>query len=368
MNTALLLNLTGMAAVVLGGCQGGPTPAAASGWDEVKRAQAPVCALTGVYQTPFRQPMASMAWEDGVYVSRDGLSLYSDYVQCDLFSFFLSKPDMRQVWRYQRGPSVGQDFSNPLNTGKPWIHSDIVVSTRTGRDKPFGPWRLSKMNGKFGNLGGVVTIGKLGHPGSYDYVAYTGDLNSGVKIKVMRNVGQELAGDSEGHALPGNINDKYHADNPHIERPDASKPNSLVLFWDSDDRPGLGQHDIFYSKSEDGGTVWTDPLPVKSVNSSNDEEQPHLFQEKGQWWLYLTAANPKDSKLGIFRYRQAKKDDWDSWVDRELVVGAGTAAAVGEPTLTQEGDLSFVVITVNYAHATATDKYDCDPWFMRRKK
>jgi len=368
MTYSVIAHMASILAISLIGCQAGPTPTPATGWDEIKKTQLPVCALKDEYEAPFRQPMSSLAWEDGVYVSRDGLALYSDYVQCDLFSFFLSKPDMREVWRYQRGPDLGQDFSNPFSTVHPWIHGDVVVSTRTGRDKPFGPWRLSKLSGKYGNLGGVVAIGTIGKPGSYDYVAYTGDLKNGVKIKLMRDVGQDLAGDEKGAMLPGNINDKFHADNPHIERPDPNQPNHLVLFWDSDDRPGLGQHDIFYSQSADAGTTWSGPFPVSSVNSPNDEEQPHLFQDRGTWYLYLTAANPKDGKLGIFRYRQSKTDDWNSWVDRELVVGAGTSAGVGEPTLTQDGDLSFVVVTVNYKHGTATDRYDCDPWFMKRKR
>ena len=368
MNDFQLLHLLGIIGIGLAGCQGGPTPSAATGWDEVKRTQIPVCALKSQYEAPTRQPMASLAWEDGVYVSRDGLSLYSDYFQCDLFSFVLSKPDMREVWRYQRGPDIGQDFSNPLNTGHPWIHSDIVVSTRTGRDKPFGPWRLTKLKGKFGNFGGMAGFGKSGRSNSFDYVVYTGDLKSGVKIKMMRNVDQDLEGDEKGIMLPDNINAKYHADNPHLECPDPKHPKELVLFWDSDERPGLGQHDIFYSTSADAGITWADPRPVASINSKADEQQPHLFREKGQWWLYLTASNPQDGKLGIFRYRQPHTGDWDSWVERELVVGAGTSAAVGEPTLTKDGDLSFVVITVNHAHGTVTDRYDCDPWFMKRKR
>lgn len=357
-----------LGAWILWSVQTKPSPMAASGWDEVKRLQRPVCALKSLYEEPFCQPMASLAWEDGVYVSRDGLSLYTDYVQCDLFSFALSKPDMREVWRYQRGPSLGQDFFNPFNTGHPWIHGDVAVSTRTGRDEPFGPWHLTKMTGRVGNLGGVAAVGTIGKPGHYDFVAYTGDINSGVKIKLMRDVGQDLAGDEKGVMLPGNIKDKYHADNPHIERPGPSKPNHLVLFWDSDERPGMGQHDIFYSQSDDAGATWSGPFPVSSVNSPGEEEQPHLFHDAATWWLYLTATNPQDGKLGIFRYRQSVAGDWNSWVGRELVVGAGTAGGVGEPTLTKDGDLSFVVVTINNAHGTPTDKYDCDPWFMKRKR
>src|SRR5580658_10393016 len=90
-----------------GGCQSAPAPSYAAGWDEVKRAQIPVCARNDQFDAPFRQPMASMAWEDGVYVSRDGLALYADYVQDDLLQFALDGADMTQVWRYRRGPDIG---------------------------------------------------------------------------------------------------------------------------------------------------------------------------------------------------------------------------------------------------------------------
>lgn len=312
--------------------------------------------------------MASLAWEDGVYVSRDGLALYCDYMQCDLFRFFLDGAHIENFWMYQRGPSLGQDFKNPLGRPHPWIHGDVAMSTRKSKSDSFGPWRLSNLRGPVYDLGGGAAVRTAGKPGHYDYVVYTSDIKDGVKIKLMRDVGQELAGDANGVYLPPNINANYHADNPHLERPDPSRPRHLVLFWDSDERPGKGMHDVFYSVSEDEGETWSGPFPVTSVNSPADEEQPHLFEDHAQWWLYLTATNPQDHKLGIFRYRQSRRGDWDSWVDRELVVGAGTSAGVGEPTLTEDGDLSFVVVTMNLLGGTKTDRYDCDPWFLKHKR
>ena len=264
--------------------------------------------------------------------------------------------------------ALAPGFLNPLGKDFPWIHSDVAMSTR--KSKPtrsgLGAFRVARALLQSRGLCGNRCAGRPGH---YDYIVYTSDVKDGVKIKMMKDVGQNLAGDAGGAYLPQNVDDpKYHEDNPHMERPDPAKPNHLVLFFDSDDRPGKGQHDIFYSESDDAGATWSGPFPVSSVNTALDEEQPHLFREKGQWWLYLTAVNESDHKLGIFRYRQARAGDWDSWVDRQLVVGAGTAAGVGEPTLTEDGDLSFVVVIDNAAGGTKTDRYDCDPWFMKRKR
>jgi len=57
-------------------------------------------------------------------------------------------------------------------------------------------------------------------------------------------------------------------------------------------------------------------------------------------------------------------NDWDSWVDVQMVVSAGSAIAVGEPTVTKYGDLSFVVVTQNVINGTNYDMYDADPWLL----
>jgi hypothetical protein len=346
--------------------QGPPVPA--TGWDAVKRQQTPHCDIATEFGAPERQPLATLAWEDGLYISRDGLALYCTYVECDLFKFLTDGLHFEQMWRYKRGPDIHQDLANPLpgHGGEPWCHGDVAMSVRASKNVPFGPWKLSKLHDKFFNLGGAVGIARPGHPEIFDYFAYTDDSRDGVKIKLMRNVGRELADTKNGVWLPDNVdNQQFHEDNPHIERPDPIRPNHLVLFFDCDNRPGSTKHRIYYTMSEDGGTVWSNPVLVSSVTQGMDEMQPHLFQSRGQWWLYLAAMNAADGKLAIFRYKQGTPGDWNSWKDKELVVDAGTAAAVGEPTLTDDGDLSFVVVTVNRTGGTDTDMYDCDPWIVR---
>ena len=97
------------------------------------------------------------------------------------------------------------------------------------------------------------------------------------------------------------------------------------------------------------------------------EHQPHLYQDgSGTWSLYYSAEQ-SDDRLAIYRVRQSIAGNWDSWTGKELVVGPGNTAGVGEPTLTSKGDISFVVIYEN-PQGTKTDRFDGDPWFLPKKK
>ncbi len=142
-----------------------------------------------------------------------------------------------------------------------------------------------------------------------------------------------------------------------------------MLFFDSGDRPGAtGGLDLWYTTSPDNGTTWATPLPVTSLNTALDEHQPHLWRDfDDTWWLYFTATNTADSKLGIFRCQQTSAGDWNAWGTPVLVLGAGNTAGVGEPTLTTAGDLSFVVVYEDTVNGTPTNRFDADPWFMPRR-
>jgi len=152
-------------------------------------------------------------------------------------------------------------------------------------------------------------------------------------------------------------------DNPDLEMIDAS---NFVLFFDSDNYTGnIGSHDIWYMTSSDGGTTWSVPTNVSSVNTTAQEHQPHLFKSGSDWYLYYSAPHT-DGKLAIFREKQTTANDWNSWGVKELVISAGNTAGVGEPTLTANGDLSFVVV-YDKGDADAYDRYEADPWFLPKK-
>lgn len=351
--------------LALAGCgSSGSSPAPLTGWAAIRAQAAPVVALTTVFGTPHVQPIALDGWEDGVFISRDGLHLYAVYVPADLLSFTIAGGDQTTSASYLRGPTLGMDLhTNPVGTTT-WIHGDIIHATRASTAAPFSAWQLSSMARPSFSEGAAVAQGP--NAGRWDLFAYTSNDHATdykAHICLRRSVAFDPT-DGTPAFLPAPVTTSTSEDNPHLERLDATH---LVLFFDSDDRPGAsGAHDLWVTTSADDGVSWAAPAPVTSLNTTAEEEQPHLYlSSTGTWWLYYTATNPADSKLGIFRAAQATVGDWNSWMGSELVIGAGNTAGIGEPTLTANGDLSFVVVTEDPA-GSATNRYDADPWFMPR--
>ncbi len=348
-----------------------PGTASIQSWDDTKAAQVPINELPNEFNAPVRQALANLAWEDGLYITRDGLTLYATYIPMDLLQAVLSGVTPTAFYKYERGNLIGQDFSSPLSSQTmTWLHADVAMSQRSSVNDPFCSWTLSNLKDQYYDLGAPQGIVDSANSSQFDYFVYTDDTGGqGIKIKMLRNVGRSLASTTSGTLLPPNVDEPgIDQDNPHMERYDSANPQNLVLFYESSDKPGgAGGHDIWYTTSADGGVTWADPLAVTSIDTTADEIQPHLYFDGTSWWLYYAATNPADGKLGIFRAVQGRAGNWDDWQSKQLVVSAGTTAGVGEPTLTGSGDLSFVMVTQNTEGGTAFDQFDSDPWFMKKK-
>lgn len=50
-----------------------------------------------------------------------------------------------------------------------------------------------------------------------------------------------------------------------------------------------------------------------------------------------------------------------------MVISAGNSAGIGEPTLTKNGDISFVIVYEDPDMNATYDRFDSDPWFLRKK-
>ncbi len=355
-------------AAACGGGSGGGSSGSGSppDWAQIKANAKPVVMIPNEYTTPYKLSIATGGWEDGIYITRDGLHLYCFYMPVDVFSFLAGSGDISNFSAYRRGPTFGMDLVTNPSGASEWLHGDILYTHRPSTGDPFPQWQLSNLARPVWSEGAVQIVMK--DATTADIFAYTSNHDSPPgqddrDVLIFRDSSLNPSG--VGSFLPPVLNTDYVEDNPHFERLDA---NNLVLFFDSDRPGGKGKLDIWYSTSPDDGKTWTAPQPVTSLNTALDNQMPHLYRDAaGTWWIYYVNAPPDTGQDEIWRARQATAGDWNSWTALEPVISPGNTLAVGEPTLTQNGDISFVVIYDAGPQASKFDRYDADPWFLPRK-
>ncbi len=316
-------------------------------------------AIPAEFGAPMMQPLSVNGWEDGIFISRDGLNLYSIYLPADALSWTTNGAPC-VFTPYQKGPTYGMDLATSPTTACPmWLHGDILISSRTSTAVAFPAWTLSNLSGPIFSEG-APQFAMLNSTTS-DLVVYTSNQQPPYSTDIYLIKNSTINPSATGTILPAPVTQTTTEDNPHLERLSA---NQLVLFFDSPDRPGgVGGLDLWYTLSNDNGVTWNTPVQVSSLNTLQNEHQPHVYKDNfNQWWMYYTAPDGS-GKYAIYRSQQAIANNWNSWGPKQLVVGPGNSAGIGEPTLTQYGDLSFVVVYQD-ANGTPTDKFDADPWFL----
>ncbi|MBN1261493.1 MAG: hypothetical protein JXB35_12515 [Anaerolineae bacterium] len=370
-----------LALVVLGGCAEGlqPDVAPSTGadvhpeWARIKSQAVPRVALPDEYGTPERQPLSTLAWEDGVFISRDGLYLYTTYVPADILQYVgyvAEHPICPDIAPFLRGPRLDMDFST-----NPWgcaavLHSDIAYSHRDSRSDAFREWQLSGIATPAGFDGGFQALDN--GDGTIDAVVSISTEGALSDLYWARGVLHPPAL-SDFTPLSASLNTPGQEDNPHLERLDA---RTLVLLFDNH---GVGDPvtAIRYALSVDEGMTWTPPRALGgTVNAGPHDLHGHLYHDGSAWWLYF--ASERDGGAAIFRSRHLDSANiattFDHWGPAQLVIapgeitdGSGIAAAVGEPTLTADGDISFVVVTYAVEDSSPYDAFDVDPWYLPRR-
>ncbi|NEN22368.1 T9SS type A sorting domain-containing protein [Cryomorpha ignava] len=336
------------------------TAKAQPNWSAIKSNATFIVADTN-YLAPTIQPINVGGWEDGLYITRDGKHLYSTYLPIDAFSWIGDISPCINFVPYFRPPLLGIDtVTNPFGCPN-YMHSDIILASKSDTSLPFNPWTSSNLATSATMEGGAH--GVLLNSDTFDVFVYTTDNGSpwGMEIMFMKNVSIN-PNTSTAISIVSSIGAE---DNPHIERIDAT---TLLLIFDRD-------RYIYYSLSYDNGATWE--IPIQMTNVLNDQApydvQPHLWNDGVDWWVYFCADNINNRRC-IYKSKQLIANDWNSWGPKQLVIepstitdGSGIIFGVGEPTLTQWGDLSFVVIYGDIISADSTDVYDCDPWILKRK-
>jgi hypothetical protein len=336
-------------------------------WTLIKDTISPTNELTLEFDSIYKQPLSTLGWEDGLHISNDGLNLYCTYLPIDFLSFVLNGelPNNFSSSYLRGAPDFGMDLiTNPIGSTE-WLHSDILYAHRNTLSDSFNLWTLSDMSRNFYSEG-APTPAFVNNTNSVEFMMFTSNdnVNNNTDIWVINNTLENPSG--IGTPMPSPINTLNNEDNPHLVRIDN---NNLVLVYDSDNLPGgTGDFDIWFSTSADNGTSWTAPSEVNTINTTNKEHQPFLHQNftSGNWFLYYSAYHT-DGKLAIFRVQQITPNNWNSWGASELVISAGNSAGIGEPTLTKNGDISFVLIYEDPNSNSIYNHFDSDPWFLQKK-
>lgn len=338
-------------------------------WAAIKAGAQPRV-LVPDFGPPQRLSIATLGWEDGLYISRDGLHLYAFYAPADMISyseFFQQNPNCPDITPFLRGPTLNMDL-----TTNPWgcpnvLHSDIAYANRSSPDGTFAPWRLSGIAEPYRFEGGFVS---LENPdGTIDFV-YSKSTDNNMNDLFWGRHTNHNPSSASAVPMPSPINTSGQEDNPHLERlPDGS----LVLLFDNH-----GGNDpvttIRFSMSKDNGTTWSPPVELPApINSGQNNLHGHLYFDGRDWWLYF--ASDRNGLLSIFRSRHKNPgkiterfSEWgpvEAVIEPGAVASGGTMIGVGEPTLTRWGDLYFVVV-IQATNGNTYDRYDIDPWFVPR--
>jgi len=368
-------------------------------WGKVKANAAPNLLLTSEYNTPARlSSIGTLAWEDGLYISDDGLYIFAFYAPMDLLEFVLysdSYGACPPVSPYIRGSLLnGMDLDTeaPIdNLGgctQGVMHSDIAYASRSSVNESFSSWtRHSVSNPTVSNPALFYYEGGLSassrSTGNYDIVfsRSTFDNNKNDLYWV-----QDVTSLTPASPTINKITDLSTAnqeDNPHLERPVSGDDSKLILLYDNHGDSSATDYIMSYSISSDGGLSWDAAQTLgASINNSTgfrDENiQGHLFKDAlNEWWLYFSSN--RDGAIEIWRSKHNDSPniftDLNNWAAAEKVIALGsvsgnygTIAGLGEPTLTANGDLYFAVVYCKNAEdQSSTDSCDIDPWVTWRK-
>lgn len=396
-NTSFLLPICCLAFLVsCGGNSDDPSPVGQTLWENIKSNASPVLLNSTEFNTPSRLAhVSTLAWEDGVYISDDGLHLFSFYVPVSLFKFqqyvnnypYVAPNVCAPISNYIRSTILnGSDFelhppydlpNSICNHGNGIVHSEIAYASRTSINEDFSVWSRHALSTDYVYDGGFATTDNK--DGTY-HLVYSQSTNANQNdIYWVQNTTSLISDSVSPVPLPAPINTNMQEDNPHLERISASE--LMLIFDNHHEVGGVGDTHISYSISTDNGVSWSVPIVIGSgtINDSTEDLSGHLHLDgTNNWWLYFTSN--RDGKVEIWRIQHSNNNlvtDFDNWntnsIEKVVAVGSvadniGTIEGIGEPSISSNGDLYFAVVYCkNQSDQTAFDGCDIDPWVATKK-
>ncbi len=268
-------------------------------WQEVR--QADVAKTSGEWGTPvFAESASTAGWEDGAYISADGATLYFAYINIDLLKL----------------PEVAETGPKRDSRCKPVCGQYPRIDTFFSQKDNLGNWQKAKAHPLtiFYPIGGIVLANE-------NKAYFHSEKDDGLKTEIYfaEKSGDEWQPPQKIAALSSAFGD----DDPYVTSSDDE-----IFFWSN--RPGRGGNDIYVSKKING--EWQKPALLPSpINTSANDMQPFLHQNT----LYFTSD--REGKPKIYQSERIG----ENWGVPKVVVESNFA--VGEPTLTEDGQFLYFV-------------------------
>lgn len=334
-------------------------------WDSVKNNTYVVVSpeFEDILGTPYRQPLNSYGWEDGLQISADGLNLYTLYAPADLLSWFTyiaSNPGLpvcETIGSTQfirpYAETYGMDMAFNYFGCDTIMNLDILYAHRDNINDEFENWVLSDMARPGQIEGGPFPLQSADNPNEVDHFLFTGPGD----ISMINNTNANPDNIASAVLLPEPINSaagEFIVDNPVLRR--INNSDTLLLVYEKYVDASL--RDFMYAFSYDDGETWETPVTMTSINNATGHiEHPQLYTDGSGTYLYYSR------NFDIYRMKQSIPNNWDSWTNEQLLISKGNALAIGEPSIAINGDIAFVLAYHNIEHPE--DEFDIDPWYVR---
>lgn len=293
-------------------------------WDELKKKNEEAIWIADEWARPANlgPPVNTAGWEDSPMLSRDGRTLTFCYFRIDPLSLLLEKKE-----RVPGPLRPGWPTREPFKSRSALIYISHLIDGEWTSPAPID----EPVNSPTGAMGGQWL--------SADQLRIYFNSDGGGRKKGVYFSRRKDAASPWSTPQLLSINSAYLEESPHLSADETQ------MYFESTRPGGQGKKDIWLSAFSSG--QWQQPVNLgPTVNTMENEEHPFISAD-GQTLLFMRNQE-------IYRSRRQT----NTWGKPEVIVRGG----VGEPSLSDSGDLCFVEVYVS-----DQKEYDCDILIAKRK-